>query len=71
MRRKILVIITIFCIGLLPKTIFAETYDGDYSIEYLQFHSKYTLSEPNVLLLDVGQYSINHGEISEQMYVFF
>ena len=49
MRRKILVIFTIFCIGLLPKTIFAETYDGEYSIDYLlRNYSLVTLGNQNI-----------------------
>ena len=35
MRKKILILITILCIGLLPRITLAETYDGEYSIEYL------------------------------------
>ena len=35
MRRKILVLIIILCMGLLPRITLAETYDGEYSTEYL------------------------------------
>ena len=35
MRKKALILITILCIGLLPRITLAETYDGEYSLEYL------------------------------------
>lgn len=41
----------------------------EYDIEYLQSHTKYTLSEPNVLLLDMAKFSINNGDVSDKKYV--
>ena len=35
MRKKTLILIAILCIGLLPRKTLAETYDGEYSIDYL------------------------------------
>lgn len=41
----------------------------NYPYEYLSDSCSYTLSEPNVMLLDIAKYSINDGEISEDDYV--
>ena len=73
MRKKSLILITILCIGLLPRITLAETYDGEYSLEYLlRNYGIVTLGQKDIKTetIDPSFRNINKGDVTLNKYLY-
>ena len=65
MKKKIILFLLILCMGLIPKVTLAETYDGEYSIDYLlRNYSLVTLGNQEIIrypYINYGDYSYNNS----------